>query len=69
MYSMLDQMKVAPKITYGRVNLFQATPHEVKKESEKALGCSKVMLLYNFILSTLIVSSYHPNKQLLRLPI
>jgi hypothetical protein len=47
MYRMLDQMKVAPKITYGRVNFLQASPHEVKEELEKALGCSKDIIHFH----------------------
>lgn len=43
MNSILDQMKIAPKITYGRVNYLQATnnsaAYELKDELENALDC------------------------------
>lgn len=43
MKGILDQMKIAPKTTYGRVNYLQAsnnsTAYELKEELENALDC------------------------------
>jgi hypothetical protein len=47
----LAQMKVAPKITYGRVNYLQAmnnsTGHEVKEDIESALDCKDIVINFH----------------------